>query len=125
MTVQHDAHDPGVPGNLREILDRLVTGAGPDVVFGPVVQAGDTTVIPCARVRVGLGMGGGAAVDEGAPGEGGGGGAGLRADPVAAIVVRPGGVTVAPVRRPRSLALAALAGALAALLLTRRRRAGS
>jgi uncharacterized spore protein YtfJ len=94
-----------------QALNKLVTTASADAVFGQPVVNGDTTVIPCSEVAMGMGMGSGSGpVDEkgNATGSGSGGGGGARGRPVAAIVITKEGVRVEPIFDLTRIVLASL-----------------
>ena len=94
-----------------QALNKLVTTASADAVFGQPVVNGDTTVIPCSEVSIGMGMGSGSGpVDEkGNPtGSGSGGGGGARGRPVAAIIITKEGVRVEPIFDLTKIVLASL-----------------
>jgi len=103
---------------MQRLFDRHLDAARVEAVYGEPVASGDMLVIPAAEVLsvIGVGMGGGsgpATVNEGAPegtagGTGGGGGGRVLARPVAAIIIRPGGVTVQPIVDVTKIGLAAL-----------------
>lgn len=90
---------------MQNTLDKFLSSANVEAVYGPSVSEGEYTVIPAAEVLsivgFGLGSGGGsqgAAADENeGSGSGGGGGGRVLARPVAAIVLSPAGVRVEPV----------------------------
>ena len=91
---------------VQTTLDKFLTAANVDAVYGPPVSQGENTVIPAAEVLslvgFGLGLGGGSqhiTETENAGGSGGGGGGGGRvlARPVAAIIMSPTGVRVEPI----------------------------
>lgn len=98
--------DPNLALNtMQTTLDRFLSAANVEAVYGPPVSQNEYTVIPTAEVLsivgFGLGSGGGSqgAVEDVNPGNGGGGGGGGRvlARPVAAIVISPTGVRVEPI----------------------------
>ena len=94
-----------------QALNKLVTTASAEAVFGQPVVNGDTTVIPCSEVVIGMGMGSGSGpVDEnGNPtGGGSGGGGGARGRPVAAIIITNEGVRVEPIFDLTKIVLASL-----------------
>lgn len=106
--------------HATELLNRLMSTARSESVFGHPIEKDGVTVITASEVSVGLGVGfgyGGGAVPagetdeeqetEGAGGGGGGGGfAGAR--PVAVIIIKEDRVSVEPVVDPTKLGLAAL-----------------
>ena len=98
--------DPNLALNTMQItLDRFLSAANVEAVYGPPVSQHENTVIPTAEVLsilgFGLGSGGGSQgiVENENRGSGGGGGGGGRvlARPVAAIVISPTGVRVEPI----------------------------
>ncbi len=113
------APDPDLPMlAMRGALEKHLEAASVEAVYGEPVVSGDTVVITSAEVfsvlGVGAGYGSGSA-GEGAGaqagrgfGGGGGGGGRVLSRPVAAIVIRPGGVTVQPIVDVTKLGLAAL-----------------
>jgi uncharacterized spore protein YtfJ len=75
-------------------IDRFVTSAKVETVYGTPVKSGDTLVIPTAEVLSFAGLGAGS----GGNNTGGSGGAGRTlARPVAAVVITPDGVRVEPI----------------------------
>ena len=90
---------------MQTTLDKFLSAANVEAVYGPAVSLGETMVIPAAEilsiVGFGLGSGGGsqgAAEDENeGSGSGGGGGGRVLARPVATIVLSPAGVRVEPI----------------------------
>lgn len=107
--------DPNLALNtMQTTLDKFLSAANVEAVYGPPVSQGENTVIPAAEVLsivgFGLGSGGGPqgnSEDENT-GSGGGGGGGGRvfARPVAAIVISPTGVRVEPIVDVTKIALA-------------------
>jgi uncharacterized spore protein YtfJ len=88
---------------LQTTLDKFLTAANVEAVYGPSISQGENVVIPAAEVLsvVGFGLGGGSqgASQTTNTGSGGGGGGGGRvlARPVAAIIMSPTGVRVEPI----------------------------
>jgi uncharacterized spore protein YtfJ len=89
---------------VQATLDKFLTAANVEAVYGPPVSQGENVVIPAAEVLsvvgFGLGMGGGAqssTENTGGSGAGGGGGGRVLARPVAAIIMSPTGVRVEPI----------------------------
>ena len=102
---------------MQTTLDKFLTAANVEAVYGPPVTQGENLVIPAAEVLsivgFGLGLGGGSqpateAGNAGSNGGGGGGGGGGRvlARPVAAIIMSPTGVRVDPIVDVTKVALA-------------------
>jgi uncharacterized spore protein YtfJ len=99
--------DPASAVNtVQTTLDKFLTAASVEAVYGSPVSQGENLVIPAAEVLsivgFGLGMGGGSRSSteaENTDGSGGGGGGGGRvlARPVAAIIMSPRGVRVEPI----------------------------
>ena len=98
--------DPNLALNtMQTTLDRFLSAASVEAVYGPPTSQNENTVIPTAEVLsivgFGLGSGGGpqGIVENENRGSGGGGGGGGRvlARPVAAIVISPSGVRVEPI----------------------------
>jgi uncharacterized spore protein YtfJ len=91
---------------VQTTLDKFLTAANVEAVYGPTVSQGENLVIPAAEVLsvvgFGLGLGGGSQsstdteITGGGVGGGGGGGRVL-ARPVAAIIMSPTGVRVEPI----------------------------
>jgi len=87
---------------VQTTLDKFLTAASVEAVYGQPVEQGENLVIPAAEVLsiagFGLGLGGGSqgASQTTNTGSGGGGGGGGRvlARPVAAIIMSPTGVRV-------------------------------
>ena len=100
---------------VQTTLDKFLTAANVEAVYGPPVSQGENVVIPAAEVLslvgFGLGMGGGLqnsteAQNAGGSGGGGGGGGRVLARPVAAIIMSPRGVHVEPIVDVTKIALA-------------------
>jgi len=90
---------------MQTTLDKFLSAANVEAVYGPPTSQNENTVIPTAEVLsivgFGLGSGGGSQgiVENENRGSGGGGGGGGRvlARPVAAIVISPTDVRVEPI----------------------------
>ena len=100
---------------VQTTLDKFLTAANVEAVYGPPVIQGENLIIPAAEVLsvvgFGLGMGGGSqnsteAQNTGGSGGGGGGGGRVLARPVAAIIMSPTGVRVEPIVDVTKIALA-------------------
>ena len=99
---------------LQATMDKFLSAANVEAVYGPPIREGDTIVIPTAEVLsaagFGVGSGGGpqGPGENENPGSGGGGGGGGRvfSRPVAAIVISPAGVRVEPIVDVTKIALA-------------------
>jgi uncharacterized spore protein YtfJ len=100
---------------IQTTLDKFLTAANVDAVYGPSISQGENVVIPAAEVLsivgFGLGSGGGSqgiSDSSNARGSGGGGGGGGRvlSRPVAAIIISPAGVRVEPIVDVTKIALA-------------------
>ena len=98
--------DPNLALNtMQTTLDKFLSAANVQAVYGPPTSQNENTVIPTAEVLsivgFGLGSGGGTqgAAEDVNAGSGGGGGGGGRvlARPVAAIVISPTDVRVEPI----------------------------
>ena len=98
--------DPTLALNtVQTTLDKFLSAANVEAVYGPPIEQGENVVIPAAEVLsivgFGLGLGGGSqnATEPENTGSGGGGGGGGRvlARPVAAIIMSPTGVRVEPI----------------------------
>ena len=107
--------DPAAAMNtVQTTLDKFLTAAHVEAVYGPPTLQGEHLVIPAAElvsaVGFGLGLGGGlqGGTESENRGSGGGGGGGGRvlARPVAAIIVSPTGVRVEPIVDVTKIALA-------------------
>jgi uncharacterized spore protein YtfJ len=91
---------------VQSTLDKFLTAANVDAVYGPPVSQGENVVIPAAEVLSVVGFGIGMGVGQGpnesenkgnGGGAGGGGGGRVLARPVAAIIMSPRGVRVEPI----------------------------
>jgi uncharacterized spore protein YtfJ len=90
---------------VQTTLDKFLSAANVEAVYGQPIEQGENVVIPAAEVLsvvgFGLGLGGGSqnATEAENTGSGGGGGGGGRvlARPVAAIIMSPKGVRVEPI----------------------------
>lgn len=128
----------------KELLERLLVVAEPEVVFGDPVTQGEYTAITAREVTIGLGFGfagaggagptqageqaadAGVASDSGAGfGGGGGGGGGSAGRPVAVIEIGPNGVRVEPIVDPTKIAIAMFTalGSMAVMLAKMTRNA--
>jgi uncharacterized spore protein YtfJ len=58
MITDENAKVP-LANSVEQTMSRLVNSARVEAVFGPPVERGDITVIPCSEIAVGLGMGSG------------------------------------------------------------------
>jgi uncharacterized spore protein YtfJ len=111
---------------IQTTLDKFLSAADVNAVYGPPVSHGENAIIPAAEVLslvgFGLGSGGGSqgTTENANTGSGGGGGGGGRvlARPVAAIVISPTGVRVEPIVDVTKISLAVFTtlGFMAALL---------
>ena len=106
---------------VKDTMDKFLSAASVNAVYGEPIQSGDALIIPTAEVLsgmgfgMGLGVGNNAAKDEqGKPvqnsggGGGGGGGGRVLSRPVAVVIASPDGVRVEPVVDVTKVALAAL-----------------
>jgi len=88
---------------VQNTLDKFLTAANVEAVYGSPVSQGENVVIPAAEVLsvvgFGIGVGGGqsSSSTETTGGGGGGGGGRVLARPVAAIIMSPTGVRVEPI----------------------------
>ena len=128
--------DPTLALNtVQTTLDKFLSAANVEAVYGPLIEQGENVVIPAAEVLsivgFGLGLGGGSqnATEPENTGSGGGGGGGGRvlARPVAAIIMSPTGVRVEPIVDVTKIVLAVFAtlGFMVAMLtrmMSRRQR---
>jgi len=103
---------PGL-NTIQTTLDKFLTAANVEAVYGAPVSQGENVVIPTAEVvsfvGFGLGLGGGSqSAEANSAGSGGGGGGGGRvlARPVAAIIMSSDGVRVEPIVDVTKIALA-------------------
>lgn len=118
---------------IHATLDRFLSTADVDAVYGMPLEHGENLIIPAAEVLCGMGFGlgyGGASDsseegDNGGYGAGGGGGGRVLSRPVAVIIAGPQGVRVDPVIDPTKIALAALtAGGFMVGMLLRMLKSG-
>jgi uncharacterized spore protein YtfJ len=99
---------------VQATMDKFLSAANVEAVYGPPVSQGETIIVPAAEVLsiagFGLGSGSGSqgSADPEKKGSGGGGGGGGRvlARPVAAIVISPTGVRIEPIVDVTKIALA-------------------
>lgn len=112
------------PAEALSSLTNIPERASAAACFGPPATAGDHTVIPVAEVWycLGFGWGGGETEKDGveSEGSGGGGGGGSRARGIAVIEVAPDGVRVHSIVDQTAVALAGIAFATAAVMITAR-----
>ena len=111
---------------VQTTMDKFLSAANIEAVYGPPIQEGEHIVIPAAEVLsiagFGLGSGSGprgpAENEKPGGGAGGGGGGHVWSRPVAAIVISPVGVRVEPIVDVTKIALAGLTtlGFMAAML---------
>jgi uncharacterized spore protein YtfJ len=107
-------HDINSPVNtIQTTMDKFLSAANVEAVYGSPVYQGENIVIPTAEVLsiAGFGLGSGSGSRD--PGEnetpggaGGGGGGRVLSRPVAAIVISPTGVRVEPIVDVTKIALA-------------------
>jgi uncharacterized spore protein YtfJ len=109
---------------LQSLHENLSGRAQVSSVFGEPIITADKTIIPVARVAYGFGtgVGTGGVGDKSAKGEGGGGAGGMRATPVGIFVVGPQESRFVPIHSQRKMIGVLLAGALAGMIFSRRRR---
>jgi len=99
---------------VETTMDKFLSAAHVEAVYGPPVSQGENIVIPAAEVLsiagFGLGSGSGSQVsanpENTGSGGGGGGGGRVLARPVAAIVISPSGVHIKPIVDVTKIALA-------------------
>ena len=111
---------------VQTTMDKFLSAANVDAVYGTPLREGENLVIPTAEVLsiAGFGLGSGSGSqgpgENERPGGGGGGGGGghVLSRPVAAIVISPAGVRVEPIVDVTKIALAGLTtlGFMAAML---------
>ncbi|HTS76694.1 MAG TPA: spore germination protein GerW family protein [Bryobacteraceae bacterium] len=111
---------------LQRISETLGSTANVKSVFGDPIESQGKTVVPVAKVAYGFGGGSGTGHgrggdDSGRNAEGGGGGGGVRAFPAGALEITANQTRFVPFTDLRWLAGAFAAGALAGMLLFRRR----
>lgn len=106
---------------VERIAGAFVQTRAASAVFGEPVERGDTTVIPVAKARWGFGGGAGRSPRASDSDTGYGGGGGMMASPIGYIVIRSGTAEFRPIPNPLQFLLPFAAGALAGLLLARRR----
>jgi len=89
---------------IQTTMDKFLSAATIDAVYGPPIREGENIVIPAAEVVSSAGFGLGAGSGSEGTGEnentgsgGGGGGGHVLSRPVAAIVISPAGVRVEPI----------------------------
>jgi len=104
--------DPGMEA-FETTLDRFITVASVEAVYGEPIQQENTLIIPAAEACavMGFGVGSGTGMDvKGSSGNGSGGGGGgwSLSRPVAVIIASPGGVRGEPVIDVTKIAVAAL-----------------
>jgi uncharacterized spore protein YtfJ len=105
----------------KDTMDKFLSAASVNAVYGKPIQSGEALIIPTAEVLSGMGFGFGTGVgnnagkdEAGKPvessggGGGGGGGGRVLSRPVAVIIASPEGVRVEPVVDVTKVALAAL-----------------
>lgn len=111
---------------VQTTMDKFLSAANVEAVYGPSIREGEHIVIPAAEVLsiAGFGLGSGSgpqgpdANEKPGGGGGGGGGGHVLSRPVAAIVISPAGVRVEPIVDVTKIALAGLTtlGFMAAML---------
>jgi uncharacterized spore protein YtfJ len=111
----HPLNDYAAVDTLQTTMDKFLSAANVEAVYGQPVREGETIVIPTAEVLSVAGFGLGAGSGSQGPGgqentgtgSGGGGGGRVLSRPVAAIIISPEGVKVEPVVDVTKIALAA------------------
>jgi uncharacterized spore protein YtfJ len=97
---------------IENTIDKFMSAASVEAVFGKPVRQGDTVIITAAEVACGFGFGVGEGAgqdgDQKGGGSGGGGGGQVFSRPVAVVVCTPSGVSIQPVLDRTKLWLAAL-----------------
>lgn len=104
---------------LMELAERLGITAKAIQIYGTAVERDGVTVVPVARAR--WGMGGGSGSGRGERG-GFGGGGGVQVEPVGYIEIKDGASRFKPIRSPRLVIGAALAGGVLLTVLLSRLR---
>lgn len=117
---QSPAPDPGSAQAAASLdvvqgtIEKFLSAATIDVVYGKPIKNGDALIIPTAEVLSGMGFGvaygSGPTSSEQNQGSGGGGGGGGRvlSRPVAVVIASPEGVRVEPVLDLTKIGIAAL-----------------
>ena len=90
---------------IQTTMDRFLSAANVEAVYGPPIREGEYIVVPAAEVLsiAGFGLGGGTGAqgtgenENTGSGGGGGGGGRVLSRPVAAVVISPAGVRVEPI----------------------------
>ena len=89
---------------VQTTMDKFLSAANVEAVYGPPISEGENIVIPAAEVLsiAGFGLGSGSGSqgtgeNENSGGGGGGGGGRVLSRPVAAIIISPTGVRVEPI----------------------------
>jgi uncharacterized spore protein YtfJ len=109
--------DPNLGLNtIQTAMDKFLSAANVEAVYGGPISQGETIVIPAAEVLsiAGFGLGAGSSLGESAgpedtgSGSGGGGGGRILVRPVAAIVISPAGVRIDPIVDVTKIGLAVL-----------------
>ncbi len=105
---------------IQATLDKFLSAANVNAVYGEPRREGDTTIIPCAEILSGVGFGIGSGYGRGESpsesdkpasaggGSGGGGGGRVLSRPVAVVVATPGNVEVKPIVDVTKVALAGI-----------------
>lgn len=113
---------------VQTTMDKFLSAANVEAVYGPPIREGENIVIPTAEVLsvAGFGLGSGSGSQAAGEGEdentgsggGGGGGGRVLSRPVAAVVISPEGVRVEPIVDVTKIALAAFTtlGFMAAMI---------
>jgi uncharacterized spore protein YtfJ len=98
---------------VQTTLDKFLTAANVEAVYGSPISQGENLVIPAAEVLSAVGFGVGSGGGQGSAntenigsGAGGGGGGRVLSRPVAAIIMSPTGVRVEPIVDVTKIALA-------------------
>lgn len=118
---------PEMPPLVEQALGRLTETATGEAVFGPPMERGEITLIPCSELSMALGAGSGnnPTKDQKKPaaGDGLGGGGGMKKRPLAIIVVKRDGVQVQPIVDVNKMVrMVFITLGIALVLLTRSRR---
>ena len=98
-------HNPTTASSSM-IIEKFLTAASVEAVYGEPIEHGDVLVIPSAEILSvgGFGLGSGGEQEDG--GSGGGGGGRVFSRPVAVIISEPQGVRVEPIIDATKIALA-------------------
>ncbi len=93
-----------LPNMLENTIAKIREMVDANSVVGNPITAGDVTIVPISKISIGLGGGGSDFVTKNSAGQenpfGGGVAAGVKATPVAFLVIKEGSVRMLPVATP-------------------------